>query len=151
MNRNDKEFIANKIRTQYVGRESTELDELRKLDRKVKKPVNVFAFVFESIGAIVMGSGMSLVMTDIGEITGIENALMWGIIIGVIGTLLLGTGLSCVMVWGSSTLLYVIGVCVGIAGIAALIAAYPAYKKITRKQREKIAPQIISLADELEK
>lgn len=151
MNRNDKEFIANKIRTQYVVRESTELDELRKLDRKVKKPVNIFAFVFGSIGAIVMGSGMSLVMTDIGEITGTENALMWGIIIGVIGTLLLGTGLSCVMVWGSSTLLYVIGVCVGIAGIAALIAAYPAYKKITRKQREKIALQIISLADELEK
>ena len=87
MNRNDKEFIANKIRTQYVERESTELDELRKLDRKVKKPVNVFAFVFGSIGAIVMGSGMSLVMTDIGEITGIENALMWGIIIGVIGLL----------------------------------------------------------------
>lgn len=73
------------------------------------------------------------------------------LVLGVIGTLLLGTGLSCVMVWGSSTLLYVIGVCVGIAGIAALIAAYPAYKKITRKQREKIAPQIISLADELQK
>lgn len=73
------------------------------------------------------------------------------LVLGVIGTLLLGTGLSCVMVWGSSTLLYVIGICVGIAGIAALIAAYPAYKKITRKQREKIAPQIISLADELEK
>ncbi|MBO7303852.1 MAG: dihydropteridine reductase [Clostridia bacterium] len=85
MNRNDQQFIAQKIRTQYMEKESTELDALRELDRKVKRPANVFAYVFGSIGAIVMGAGMSLVMTDIGATIGITNALVPGIVIGVVG------------------------------------------------------------------
>lgn len=66
MNKNDQEFLIQKIRTQYTEKESTELDALKELDKKVKRPANVFAYIFGSIGAIVMGSGMSLVMTDIG-------------------------------------------------------------------------------------
>ena len=73
MNRNDQQFMAQKIRTQYVEKQSTELDELRALDAKVKRPANVFAYTFGSISAIVMGSGMSLVMTDIGQILGIGS------------------------------------------------------------------------------
>lgn len=88
MNRNDKEFIVNKIRTQYTETESTQLDKLRALDAKVKKPVNVFAYVFGSLAAIIMGTGMSLVMTDIGGIVGISNPMVYGIIIGVVGMLM---------------------------------------------------------------
>lgn len=77
--------MAQKIRTQYMEKESTELDELKKLDKKVKRPANVFAYVFGSISALVMGSGMSLAMTDIGAKIGIGNAMTSGIIIGVIG------------------------------------------------------------------
>ncbi|MBQ7319858.1 MAG: dihydropteridine reductase [Clostridia bacterium] len=85
MNRNDQQFMAQKIRTQYMEKESTELDELRALDAKVKRPANVFSYVFGSIGAIVMGAGMSLVMTDIGATVGVANPLVAGIIIGIIG------------------------------------------------------------------
>ncbi len=88
MNKNDKEFLVQKIRTQYTEKENTQLDELKKLDLKVKKPANVFAYVFGSISAIIMGSGMSLVMTDIGEIIGVENTMIYGIAIGVIGMLM---------------------------------------------------------------
>ena len=85
MNKNDQYFMAQKIRTQYMEKEHSELDALRKLDAKVKRPANVFAYTFGTISAIVMGAGMSLVMTDIGEIIGLPNALVPGIAIGVIG------------------------------------------------------------------
>ena len=85
MNKNDQQFMAQKIRTQYMEKQSTELDALRTLDAKVKRPANVFAYVFGSLSAIIMGAGMSLVMTDIGAIVGIASAMVPGIAIGVIG------------------------------------------------------------------
>ena len=88
MNKNDQEFIVQKIRTQYTEKENTQLDELKQLDAKVKRPANVFAYVFGSIGAIIMGAGMSLVMTDIGSVIGMENALVPGIMIGIVGMLM---------------------------------------------------------------
>lgn len=88
MNKNDQQFMAQKIRTQYMEKESTDLDALRKLDEKVKRPANVFAYVFGCISAIVMGAGMSLVMTDIGTTIGMENAMAPGIIIGIVGMIM---------------------------------------------------------------
>ncbi len=88
MNRNDQQFMAQKIRTQYMEKQSTELDELRQLDKKVKRPANVFAYVFGSISALVMGCGMSLVMTDIAETIGMAEPMLPGIVIGVVGLLL---------------------------------------------------------------
>jgi hypothetical protein len=88
MNKNDKDFLVQKIRTQYTEKENTELDALRDLDRQVKRPANVFSYVFGSISAIIMGAGMSLVMTDIGTTVGIENQMVPGIVIGVIGMVL---------------------------------------------------------------
>ena len=85
MNNNDQQFMAQKIRTQYMEKESTELDELRALDAKVKRPVNIFAYLFGSVSALVMGSGMSLVMTNLGEKFGMENSMAPGILIGLIG------------------------------------------------------------------
>ena len=77
--------MAQKIRTQYMEKTPSELDALRELDSKVKRPANVFAYTFGSISAIIMGSGMSLVMTDIGATIGITSALVPGIAIGVVG------------------------------------------------------------------
>ena len=85
MNKNDQQFMAQKIRTQYMEKEFTELDALRELDSKVKRPANVFAYTFGSISAVVMGAGMSLVMTDIGATIGIASAMIPGIVIGVVG------------------------------------------------------------------
>ena len=88
MNRNDQEFIVQKIRTQYTEKESTELDALKALDNKVKRPANTFAYLFGSISAIIMGAGMSLVMTDIGATVGSAEPMVPGIVIGVVGMLL---------------------------------------------------------------
>lgn len=88
MKRNDQEFLVQQIRAQYTEKEHTQLDALKELDKKVKRPVNVFAYVFGSISAIIMGSGMSLVMTDIGQILGMESTMVPGIVIGVVGMLL---------------------------------------------------------------
>ena len=85
MNHNDQQFMAQKIRTPYMEKQTTELDALRALDAKVKRPANVFAYVFGSLSAIVMGAGMSLVMTEIGTVLGLANAMVPGIIIGIIG------------------------------------------------------------------
>ena len=85
MNKNDQQFIAQKIRTQYMEKESSELDTLRELDAKVKRPANIFGYAFGSISAIVMGAGMSLVMTDVGSAIGMENSMVPGIVIGVLG------------------------------------------------------------------
>jgi len=85
MNRNDQQFMAQKIRAQYMEKQPSELDALRTLDAKVKRPANVFSYVFGSVGSIVMGAGMSLVMTEIGTVIGISNPLIPGIVIGVAG------------------------------------------------------------------
>ena len=88
MNKNDQEFLVQKIRTQYTEKEHTQLDALKELDAKVTRPANVFAYIFGSIGAIIMGSGMSLVMTDIGSSIGVEDNMATGIIIGIVGMLM---------------------------------------------------------------
>jgi hypothetical protein len=81
----DQEFIVQKIRTQYTEKQHTELDELKALDAKVKKPAAVFAYTYGAIGAIVMGAGMSLVMTDIGVMIGLAATMVPGIAVGVVG------------------------------------------------------------------
>ena len=88
MNKNDQQFMAQRIRSQYMGKQSSTLDELRKLDKRVKLPANVFAYIFGSISAIIMGAGMSLVMTDIAEFIGLANNMPLGIAIGIIGMIL---------------------------------------------------------------
>ena len=119
MNKNDQQFMAEKIRTQYMEKQSTELDSLRELDAKVKTPANVFAYTFGSISAIVMGGGMSLIMTDIAEKIGITgDPMVPGIIIGIIGMVL------------------------------ALIN-YPIYKSILNARKKKYAPEILALSEKI--
>lgn len=84
MNHNEK-FIAQDIRAQYIEKQSTQLDALRALDRKVKRPANLFAGIFGTISALIMGAGMSLVMTDIGAVIGVSEPMTPGIAIGVVG------------------------------------------------------------------
>lgn len=81
----DKEFIVQNIRTQYMGKQHTDLDALKALDARVKRPANAFAYTYGSVAAIVMGSGMSLVMTDIGAMIGMTATMIPGIVIGVAG------------------------------------------------------------------
>ena len=78
----DNEFIVRKIRTQYTEKETTALDELKELDRKVKRPATVFGYIFGTVGALVLGAGMSLAMEVIG------HSMLLGIGVGLIGILM---------------------------------------------------------------
>lgn len=71
------------------------------------------------------------------------------IIVGIIGALILGIGMCCAMVWMGD--LFIPGIIIGLIGIAVVSAAYPLYNRIVRKEREKIAPEILRLTDELMK
>lgn len=76
-----------------------------------------------------------------------KKPTMASIIIGVIGTLIMGTGMSFVLVWQG--LLFVPGIVIGVIGIALLSTAYPVYNIILKKEREKAAPEILKLTEEL--
>lgn len=67
--------------------------------------------------------------------------------VGIAGTLVMGFGMCCTMVWGER--LFVLGIIIGVLGIAGVAAAYPLYLHITKKRREKLAPEIMRLTDEL--
>ena len=69
------------------------------------------------------------------------------IIIGVIGCLLLGIGMCCTMEWAGRW--FVPGIIIGVIGIVMIALAYPLYEKKKKKERKKIAPLILKLADEL--
>ena len=119
----EQEEIRN-IRKKYEAPEKTEdkMEQLRRLDAAVSQKATVVSLAFGVIGALILGTGMSLAMTEIGEMLGLQGAtaMLVGIIIGIIGIVL---------------------VCV----------AYPVYNRIIKKEREKIAPEIIRLTDELMK
>lgn len=74
---------------------------------------------------------------------------IWSLAIGIIGCLLLGVGMCCTMVWAES--FFVLGIIVGILGMVVMGTAYPVYVKITKRQRDKLAPQILALTEELSK
>ena len=73
------------IRKKYMPQEKSPLDALKDLDAKVNRPANVFAYTYGSVSAIIMGAGMSLVMTDIGAVVGLASATVPGIAIGIVG------------------------------------------------------------------
>ena len=120
MNRNDQEFMVQKIRTQYMEKDTShsELDTLRELDAEVKRPASVFGYVFGIISALVMGAGMSLVMTDIGAQLGMSDTMVPGIIVGIIGMLM-------------------------------AIVNYPIYKNILSSRKAKYADRILKLSDKI--
>ncbi len=85
MNKNDREYLVQKIRSRYTEQTSAELEQLKKLDKKVKAPANVFAYTFGSVAALIMGAGMSLIMTDIGKSIALAEPMPYGLVIGIIG------------------------------------------------------------------
>ena len=119
MNRNDQQFMAQKIRAQYIEKEATELDALRELDKKVKRPANAFAYIFGSISAIIMGAGMSLVMTDIAQTLNLPFDSM------------------------------IVGIGIGIVGMILALINYPIYKGILNSRRKKHGAKIIELSDKI--
>lgn len=74
-----------RIREKYLPRQRTQLEELQALDKKVRRPAQIFAYIYGSVSAVIMGIGMSLVMTDIGDLIGLPFSMVPGVIIGLVG------------------------------------------------------------------
>ena len=120
----DREEVK-KIREKYVPCENKKEDKmllLRRLDNAVTQKAQAFSLVFGVVGTLILGFGMSLVMTDLSKILGALSSLsmLIGIIIGIIGGILISL-------------------------------AYPIYNAIIKRERKKIAPEILRLTDELMK
>ncbi len=119
MNNNDQRFVAQKIREQYLEREGTELDTLRALDAKVRRPASLFAYIFGAFSALIMGTGMSLVMSDIAEKIGVvADTMLPGIIIGIIG-------------------------------IFMALINYPVYKKILCTRKNRYKAEIMEISEKI--
>ena len=73
-----------------------------------------------------------------------SKAQIVGLAVGIVAALVLGLGMSCALVWGQM----VVGILVGLVGLAGVIAAFPLYQRALRQEREKIAPEIIRLSEE---
>ena len=117
----EQEEIKN-IRKKYAAPEASEdkMERLRRLDKSVTDKATTKSLIVGIIGALIMGTGMSLAMTDLGMIFGLQ---------------------------GNSSL--VIGIVVGLIGMSLAGAAYPIYGKVLKKEREKAAPEILRLTEEL--
>lgn len=83
-----------------------------------------------------------------------QKAQALAIALGVVGTLILGVGMSVAMTdltgFLGGTAMF-IGISVGLVGIVFVALAYPVYNRILKKERQRIAPEIIRLTDELMK
>lgn len=112
------------IREKYTAHEENEdkMAQLRRLDSAVNQKATSFSLVFGIIGALILGFGMSLVMTEMGEIIGFTKGIAMAV-----------------------------GIIIGIIGMVLVCFAYPIYNYIIKKERERIAPEIIRLTDELMK
>lgn len=71
--------VIERIRESYTPKKITKFDELKALDKKVKRPAQIFAYVYGSASALVLGTGMSLAMKVIGE------SMALGVLVGVVG------------------------------------------------------------------
>ena len=105
------------IRKKYLPPEENKMEQLRKLDRSATGKAQAWAIALGVIGALILGTGMSLCMTKLSGFLG-------------------GTAMF-------------IGIPVGLVGIVLVALAYPVYNRILKKERQRIAPEVLRLTEEL--
>lgn len=117
----DQEEIQ-RIRNKYLPKEEDKLTTLRKTDALPAKKATCISLIIGIVGTLIMGSGMSLIMTDLFKTLNLDFSLA-----------------------------VIIGVCAGVVGMVMLALSYPLYKSVLKKERKKIAPEILRLTEELMK
>ena len=105
------------IRQKYLPKEENKMEQLRKLHHSASQKAQAASIAIGVIGALLLGTGMSLCMTELGAALG-QFAMVLGILVGLIGLVLVAL-------------------------------AYPLYHRTLRKERARIAPEILRLTDEL--
>lgn len=113
-----------RIRDKYAPKSTEEdkMERLRRLDRSVGTRASAAALILGVIGTLVLGFGMSLIMTELSA---------W---LGLVGAVAM-----------------TVGIIVGLVGGAIAAAAYPIYSLVLARERERVAPEILRLTEELMK
>ncbi|MBQ9761929.1 MAG: hypothetical protein IJV82_02505 [Oscillospiraceae bacterium] len=105
------------IRSKYLPPQEDKMERLRRLHHGAGRKAKIWAIILGTVGALVLGTGMSLAMTELGALLG--------------------------------QLAMVVGIVVGLLGLVLVALAYPVYNHILRRERQRIAPEILRLTDEL--
>ena len=115
-----EEAEIKRIRDKYTPQKSelSKLEQLRQLDESVTQKATAYALILGILGALILGSGMSLILTDLGSFMGTAASLIIGILLGLLG-------------------------------MVPIALAYPIYLRTVEKERERVAPEILRLTDEL--
>ncbi len=108
------------IRKKYLPKEEDKMEQLRKLHDSASQKAQAWSIAIGVIGTLILGTGMSFAMTDLGEMLGSYRDLAM-----------------------------LIGVVIGIVGMVLIALAYPVYNRVLKKERQKITPEILRLSDEL--
>lgn len=111
-----QEEIRN-IRKKYAAPQEDKMEQLRRLDRCASQKAQSWAIALGVTGTLVLGTGMSLAMTELAALPR-ETAML-------------------------------VGIPVGLLGIVLVALALPVYNRILKKERQRIAPEILRLTDEL--
>ena len=113
----EKQQEIEAIRKKYFPKEEDKMEQLRRLHAIPTHKAQAASIAVGTIGSLILGTGMSLCMTELGAALGVFAL--------------------------------VLGAAVGLAGLVMVALAYPLYNRILRKERQRIAPEILRLTDEL--
>jgi len=105
------------IRKKYLPKEEDKMEQLRRLHSIPTGKAQSASIAIGVLGTLILGTGMSLCMTDLGAALG--------------------------------HLAMVIGILVGVLGLVMVALAYPIYNTVLQKERRRIAPEILRLSEEL--
>lgn len=109
-----------RIRNKYENQEEDGIAKLRKLDAMVTQKATSVALCYGIVGSLILGIGMSLILSDLGTILGMSVMIKM-----------------------------VLGIFTGVIGLILIVLAYPMYNTTLKKEREKIAPEILKMSEEL--
>lgn len=110
----NKKYLE-QIKSEYTEKDTTKLDELKSLDKKVKTMPLVFAYVFGVVASLILGVGMCLAMKVI----------------------------------GGTTTWMVVGILIGVVGLALMSVTAPIYFKMLSSRKKKYSSQILNLSNEI--
>ena len=105
------------IRNKYLPKEEDKMEQLRRLHSIPTQKAQAASIAIGVLGTLILGTGMSLCMTDLGAVLG--------------------------------HMAMVLGILAGILGLVMVALAYPLYNTVLRKERQRIAPEILRLSEEL--
>lgn len=113
----EEQAEVQRIRNNYLPREESKMERLRALDRSVYQKAQAWSLVLGVVGTLILGTGMSLIMSELGALLGV---LAWPV-----------------------------GIAAGLVGLVLVALAYPLYNRILKKERQRVAPEILRLTEEL--